>query len=109
MVSHRCRCYHGRQSSCSLDKWPKTGVLLMDIKPAFPIVATARLFNLMNVRQIDRDLIKWMESFLSERPVEMIIEGNAMERHPVEAGVPPGPTGVTDLLCNLNLRIGQIG
>ena len=39
---------------------------------------------------MDGDLIRWMESFLPERTVEMIIEGNAMERQPVEAGVPQG-------------------
>jgi len=67
-----------------------TGVLLMDIQAAFPSVAKGRLVNLMKVSQMDGDLIRWMESFLSERMVEMIIEGNAMERHPVEAGVPQG-------------------
>jgi hypothetical protein len=66
------------------------GVLLMDIKAAFPSVAKGRLVNLMKVRQMDGDLIRWTESFLSERTVEMVIEGNAMERHPVEAGVPQG-------------------
>jgi len=39
---------------------------------------------------MNEDLLRWMERFLSERMVEMIIEGNAMERHPVEAGVPQG-------------------
>jgi len=39
---------------------------------------------------MDGDLIRWTESFLSERTVEMIIEGNAFEIHPVEAGVPQG-------------------
>jgi hypothetical protein len=33
---------------------------------------------------MDADLIRWTESFLLERTVEMIIEGRAMERHPVE-------------------------
>jgi hypothetical protein len=62
----------------------------MDIEAAFPSVAKGRLVNLIKVRQMDGDLIRWMESFLSERTVEMVIEGNAMERHPVEAGVPQG-------------------
>jgi hypothetical protein len=66
------------------------GVLLMDIKAAFPSVAKGRLVNLMKVRQMDGDLMRWTETFLLERTVEMIIEGNAMERHPVEAGVPQG-------------------
>jgi hypothetical protein len=60
-----------------------TGVLLMDNKAAFPSVVKGRLVNFMKVRQMDGDLIRWTESFLSERTVEMIIEGNAMERHPV--------------------------
>jgi len=67
-----------------------TGVLLMDIKAAFPSVAKGRLVNWMKVRQMDGDLIRWTESFLSERTVEIVIEGNTMDRHPVEAGVPQG-------------------
>ena len=43
---------------------------------------------MMKVREMDGDLVRWTESFLLERMVEMIIEGNAMDRHPVEAGVP---------------------
>jgi hypothetical protein len=44
----------------------------------------------MKVRQMDGDIIRWTESFLSESPVEMVIEGNPIERHPVVAGVPQG-------------------
>jgi hypothetical protein len=39
---------------------------------------------------MDGDLVRWTESFLSGRTVESIIEGNAMKRHPVDAGVPHG-------------------
>jgi hypothetical protein len=67
-----------------------TGVLLMDIIVAFPSVVKGRLVNLIMVRQMDEDLIQWTQSFFSERMVEMIIVSNAMERHPVEAGVPQG-------------------
>jgi len=65
-------------------------VLLMDIKAAFPSVAKGRLVNLMKVRQMDGDHIRWMESVLSQRTVEMIIEDNAMGRHQVEAVVLQG-------------------
>jgi hypothetical protein len=64
-----------------------TGVLLMDIKASFPSVSKGRLVNLIKFRQMDGDFIRETESFVSERTVEMIIEGNAMERHPVQAGV----------------------
>jgi len=78
-----------------------SGVLLMDIKAAFPSVAKGRLVNLMQVRQMDGDLIRWMESLLSESTVEMVIQGNAMERLPVEAGVPQG-SPVSPILCAIN-------
>jgi hypothetical protein len=66
------------------------GVLLMDINAAFPSGAKGRLLNWIKVRQMDGDLVQWKESFLSERMVEMILEGNAMGRHPGEAEVPQG-------------------
>jgi len=64
-----------------------TVVLLMDIEAAFPSVANRMIVNLMKVSQMDGDVMRWTESFPSVRPLEMIIEGNAMQRHPVEAGV----------------------
>jgi len=64
-----------------------SGVRLMDIKAAFTSVAKERQVNLTKVRKIDGDLVRWMESFLLEGIMAMMIEGNAMERHPVEAGV----------------------
>ena len=67
-----------------------TGVLLMAIKAAFPSMPKGRLVKLLKVRKMDGDLIRWTESFFSERTVEMIIEGNVMERQPVEAEVPHG-------------------
>jgi hypothetical protein len=62
----------------------------MVIKAAIPNVAKGRLVDVMKVRQMDGDLIRWTESLISEKTVEMVIEDNAMERHPVEAGVPQG-------------------
>jgi hypothetical protein len=62
----------------------------MVIQSAIPSVAKRRLVNLMKVRQMDGDLIRWTESILPERTVEIIIKGNAMEGQPVEVGVPLG-------------------
>jgi hypothetical protein len=64
------------------------GMLLMDIKAAFSSMAKGRLVNLMRVRQMDGDLIRWKECILLERKVEMVIEHPAMKRHPVQAGDP---------------------
>ena len=62
----------------------------MDINAAFPSMAKGRLVNIMKVRQMDGDHIRWRESCLSEGAVEVIIEGNDMGRPPVQAGVPQG-------------------
>jgi len=51
-----------------------TGVRLMDIEAAFPSMAEGRLVNLMKIRKMDGDLLRWTESFLLKRMVEMIIE-----------------------------------
>jgi len=37
---------------------------------------------------MDGDLTRWTEIFLSEITVEIVIERNAMGRHPAEAGFP---------------------
>jgi len=67
-----------------------TGVLHIDIKAAFPSVAKGRLVNLMKIIRMDGDLIQLTESILSERMVQMTIECNTIERHPVEVGVAQG-------------------
>jgi len=49
----------------------------------------------MTVRPIHGDLIRWTDSFVSERTVEMIIKGNAMETH--LQGLPVSP-----ILCAID-------
>jgi len=44
----------------------------------------------MKAKEIDGDLIGWTESFLPERTVEMVTEGNVLHSHPEEACVPQG-------------------
>jgi hypothetical protein len=56
-----------------------TGVHHLDIKAAFPSVGKGRLVDLMMVRQMEGDLIRWTESFLSESILETLLEGNAMK------------------------------
>jgi hypothetical protein len=67
-----------------------TGVLLMDIKAAFPSVERGRLIHAMEAQRMNGDLIRLTESLLSDSPVEMVIKGNVLQSYPVEAGVPQG-------------------
>jgi len=47
---------------------------------------------------MDGDLTQWMKSVVSERTVEMIIECNAIGRHPVKVWIPQG-SPVSPILC----------
>jgi hypothetical protein len=67
-----------------------TGVLLMDIQAAFPSVVRRRLMHAMKAKRIEVDLVQCTESLLCDRTVEMVIEGNDLQSHPVEAGVLQG-------------------
>jgi hypothetical protein len=82
-----------------------TGVLLMDIMAAFLSVAKGTLVNMMKVREMDRDPFQWTECFLSQRTMEMIIEGNAKDRHPAAEEVPQGSPVSTILfaICSSGL------
>jgi len=64
------------------------GVLLIDIKAAFPSMARRRLIKLIMVNGIDGDLIQWTESFLAGRKLEIVIEDNVLQSDHVEPGVP---------------------
>jgi len=48
------------------------------------------MIHAMNSKRLDGDLVRWTESFLSGRTVEVVIEGNVLQSHPVKAGVPQG-------------------
>jgi len=78
-----------------------TGVLLMDNNVAFPRVAKGRLVNLIKVRQMDGDHIRLTESLQSASTLEMIIQGNTIERHRVKAGVPQ-VSPVLPIICAIN-------
>jgi len=76
-----------------------TGVLLIDIKAAFPSIARGRLIDAMKAKKIDEDLIRWTESFLSERTVDIVMEGNVLKSHPAKAGDPQGSPVLLILLA----------
>jgi hypothetical protein len=67
-----------------------TGVLLMHINTAFPRVARLRLFDAVKGNQLDGDLIKWTESFLSDRTLEIGFKGYVLQCDSVEAVVQQG-------------------
>ena len=66
------------------------GALLMDVKRAFDHVSRAQLAQRMADLGIDDDLIGWTKSFLTDRWVELIIDGYINAKQKVETGIPQG-------------------
>jgi len=62
----------------------------MDIKGACPSVERGRLGHAMKSKGIDGNHMKWTVSVITGRTIEMVIEGNVMQIHPVEAHIPQG-------------------
>jgi hypothetical protein len=60
----------------------------MDIKAAFPSVGRGRLVDTMNGQGIVGDRIGWMASFFQDRTVEMVMEGDVIDRRLVAATIP---------------------
>ena len=51
------------------------GALLIDVKGAFNHVSQAKLAQRMSELGIENDLIGWIQSFLTDRWVELVIDG----------------------------------
>lgn len=75
------------------ESWPKkmlAGALFMDVKGAFDHVSKVELLRKMLDLGIDGDLIKWTKSFLSDRKVQLVIDGHENREREVETGIPQG-------------------
>ena len=66
------------------------GALMMDVKVAFDRVSRAELVQRMADLGVDNDLIGWTQSFLTDRWVELVIDGYINPKHKVETGTPQG-------------------
>jgi hypothetical protein len=75
------------------DVWEKKRVataLMMDVKGAFPTVNRACLLHKMRVAHLDENLVEWVDSFMSDRLVEITIAGEAGEAIATNTGLPQG-------------------
>jgi len=73
--------------------WEKkriAGALFMDVKSAFNNVDKTFLGKRMEDLGIEADLIRWTMSFMSDRRVKLVLDGEVGEENPVDTGVPQG-------------------
>ena len=73
--------------------WKEGGVaaaLMMDVKAAFPSVSRDCLMSKMRKMELNEDLVQWTGSFLSERRVRMVVDGQEGEEFEITTGLPQG-------------------
>jgi len=64
--------------------------LFMDVKGAFDHLDPTRLIRRMREIGIDDDLCRWTQSFLSDRNVQLVIDGHQCPEREIQSGVPQG-------------------
>jgi ribonuclease HI len=66
------------------------GALLMDVKSAFNNVSKAHLGKRMEALELEPDLIRWANSFMTGRQVKLVLDGETGDASPVDTGIPQG-------------------
>jgi hypothetical protein len=64
------------------------GVLFMDVKSVFNNVSKTHLGKRMEVLELKPDLIRWTDSFMTDRQVKLVLDGEMGEANPVDTGIP---------------------
>ena len=73
------------------DSWSQNqlaGALFMDVKGAFDHVSKSQLLTHMINLGIDGDLVVWTKSFLTDRTVQLVIDGHDNKEREIETGIP---------------------
>jgi hypothetical protein len=72
------------------------GLLLIDVKTAFDYVDRRRLLKTMVAKKVDEDLLEWTEDFMTNRSVQITVDGYHGEGAKVDTGIPQeSPVSVT--------------
>ena len=75
------------------EKWSEkklAGALFMDVKGAFDHVSRSQLLKCMIDLGIDGDLVAWTKSFLTNRKIQLVIDGYDNKEREIETGISQG-------------------
>ena len=81
------------------------GALFMDVKSAFNNVDKTFLGKRMEELGLEADLIQWTMSFMSDRRVELVLDGETGDENPVDTGVLQGSPAAPILFVTYLSRI----
>ncbi len=73
------------------ENWSKkklAGALFMDVKGAFDHISKSQLLMHMTDLGIDTDLVEWTKSFLTDRKIQLVIDGHDNKKRDIETGIP---------------------
>ncbi|ODM15132.1 hypothetical protein SI65_09371 [Aspergillus cristatus] len=79
-IAHHCETMGNTHEAWKLQQL--VGALFLDVKGAFDHVNPSR--------HLDGDLIRWVQSFLTDRWVQIQINNTQCPAHPINSGVPQG-------------------
>jgi len=86
------------------------GALLMDVKSAFNNVSRGHLIGRMMALGVGSDLVRWTESFVSDRKVRLVLNGQEGGDHEVDTGIPQGsPVSPILFIVYLSGLFGYVG
>ena len=74
----------------AIDSGHHTDVIYMDFKKAFDTVPHKRLISKLNSLNISKEIVNWIEAFMSNRRQKVAVNGKESNWHDVTSGIPQG-------------------
>ena len=73
-----------------IDRGHHTDVIYMDFKKAFDTVPHKRLISKLNSLNISKEIVNWIEAFISNSRQKVAVNGKESNWHDVKSGIPQG-------------------
>jgi len=85
----------------AVDEGKSVDIFYLDFAKAFDKIPRQRLLKKLREKGINRDIVKWIENWLTDRTQKVIVNGEGSGDCDVSSGVPQGTvcTGANAVFC----------